>query len=94
MGEHEVVGVLLGAGSSRRLGRPKQALPLGEMPGVDATVIDSADGSITQSGVMFWLRRKKFVGSYVRLSAFSRSYFSAPYACRTRSSPSSIRKFT
>jgi molybdenum cofactor cytidylyltransferase len=34
MGEHEVVGVLLGAGSSRRLGRPKQTLPLG-----DATVL-------------------------------------------------------
>ena len=30
----EVVGVLLGAGSSRRLGRPKQTLPLG-----DATVL-------------------------------------------------------
>jgi hypothetical protein len=31
-----------------------------------------------QSGLMFWFSRKKFVGSYARLSALSRSYFSAP----------------
>jgi molybdenum cofactor cytidylyltransferase len=30
MGASEMVGVILGAGSSRRLGRPKQTLPLGE----------------------------------------------------------------
>jgi CTP:molybdopterin cytidylyltransferase MocA len=30
MGPSEMVGVVLGAGSSRRLGRPKQTLPLGE----------------------------------------------------------------
>ena len=29
-------------------------------------------------GGMFWLRRKKFVGSYLRLSSTSRSYFSVP----------------
>ena len=47
-----------------------------------------------QPGLMFWFNLKKFVGSYLRLSAFSRSYFAAPYACLTRSSPSSMRKFT
>ena len=29
-------------------------------------------------GGMFWLRRKKFVRSYLRLSSTSRSYFAAP----------------
>ena len=29
-------------------------------------------------GLMFWLRRNKFVGSYLSLSATSRSYFSGP----------------
>ena len=29
-------------------------------------------------GGMFWLRRKKFVGSYLRLRSTSRSYFSVP----------------
>jgi hypothetical protein len=29
-------------------------------------------------GRMFWLRRNRFVGSYVRLSARSRSYFASP----------------
>jgi hypothetical protein len=33
---------------------------------------------LSQSGAMFWLSRKKFVGSYLRLSAFRRSYFSVP----------------
>jgi hypothetical protein len=47
-----------------------------------------------QSGGMFWFSRNRFVGSYVRLSAFSRSYFSAPYAWRIRDSPSAIRKLT
>lgn len=36
-----LVGVLLGAGSSQRLGRPKQTLPLGDTTGVDAPVIDA-----------------------------------------------------
>jgi hypothetical protein len=47
-----------------------------------------------QPGLMFWLSRKKFVGSYWRLRALSLSYLAAPYACLTRSSPSSMRKFT
>jgi hypothetical protein len=29
-------------------------------------------------GRMFWFRRNRFVGSYVRLSARSRSYFASP----------------
>ena len=29
-------------------------------------------------GATFWFSRKKFVGSYARLSAWSRSYFAAP----------------
>ena len=29
-------------------------------------------------GRMFWFIRKKFVGSYVRLSAWSRAYFASP----------------
>jgi hypothetical protein len=29
-------------------------------------------------GRMFWLRRKKFVGSYLRLITCSRSYFASP----------------
>jgi hypothetical protein len=29
-------------------------------------------------GAMFWFTRKKFVGSYLRLSARSRSYFASP----------------
>jgi hypothetical protein len=28
---------------------------------------------------MFWLSRNTLIGSWVRLSAFNRSYFSAPY---------------
>src|SRR4029453_3127123 len=43
---------------------------------------------------MFWFRRNTLSGSYLRLRAFSRSNFAGPYACRTRSSPSSIMKFT
>ena len=42
-------------------------------------------GSLTQflepesySGLMFWFIRNRFVGSYVRLIATSRSYFSGP----------------
>jgi molybdenum cofactor cytidylyltransferase len=41
MGEHEVVGVLLGAGSSRRLGRPKQMLPLGDRTVLGWTLRDA-----------------------------------------------------
>jgi molybdenum cofactor cytidylyltransferase len=41
MGEHEVVGVLLGAGSSRRLGRPKQTLPLGDTTVLGWTLRDA-----------------------------------------------------
>lgn len=34
--------------------------------------------SAAQSGLMFWLRVKKFVGSYLRLSVLSRSYLPSP----------------
>ena len=46
MGDHEVVGVLLGAGSSRRLGRPKQTLPLG-----DTTVLGWTLGDVEKSAL-------------------------------------------
>jgi molybdenum cofactor cytidylyltransferase len=41
MGNHDVVGVLLGAGSSRWLGRPKQTLPLGDTTVLDWTLRDA-----------------------------------------------------
>lgn len=41
MAQAEVVGVLLGAGSSRRLGRPKQTLPLGDTTVLGWTVRDA-----------------------------------------------------
>jgi hypothetical protein len=37
-----------------------------------------AQRAATQSGGMFWLSRKKLSGSYLRLSAFRRSYFVGP----------------
>ena len=40
-------------------------------------------------GLMFALSRKKFVGSYVFFRATKRSYFAAPYAAWTRSTPTS-----
>src|SRR5687768_1071283 len=43
---------------------------------------------------MFWLIRKKLSGSYFRFKACKRSYFFGPYDCRTRSVPSSPKKFT
>jgi molybdenum cofactor cytidylyltransferase len=46
MGEHEVVGVLLGAGSSRRLGRPKQTLPLGETTVLGWTLRDTEHSAL------------------------------------------------
>jgi molybdenum cofactor cytidylyltransferase len=46
MGNCGVVGVLLGAGSSRRLGRPKQTLPLG-----DTTVLGWTLRDAEQSGL-------------------------------------------
>src|SRR4029453_8633893 len=46
MGNHDVVGVLLGAGSSRRLGRPKQTLSLG-----DTTVLGRALRDAEQSAL-------------------------------------------
>jgi hypothetical protein len=33
---------------------------------------------LDQAGGMFWLRRKKLCGSYLRFSTFRRSYFAAP----------------
>jgi len=37
-----------------------------------------AVGGFPIYGRMFWFSRKKFVGSYVRLSARSRSYLASP----------------
>jgi molybdenum cofactor cytidylyltransferase len=42
----EVVGVLLGAGSSRRLGRPKQTLPLGDTTVLGWTLRDAEQSSL------------------------------------------------
>ena len=39
---------------------------------------DGASGPADQSGGMFWLSRKTFVRSYVRLSALSRWYLASP----------------
>ena len=46
MVEHEVVGVLLGAGSSRRLGRPKQTLPLGDTTVLGWTIRDAEKSAL------------------------------------------------
>jgi len=46
MGEHEVVGVLLGAGSSQRLGRPKQTLPLGDTTVLGWTLRDAEKSAL------------------------------------------------
>jgi molybdenum cofactor cytidylyltransferase len=46
MGDREVVGVLLGAGSSRRLGRPKQTLPLGETTVLGWTLRDAEQSAL------------------------------------------------
>lgn len=46
MGDHEVVGVLLGAGSSRRLGRPKQTLPLGDTTVLGWTLRDAEQSAL------------------------------------------------
>jgi hypothetical protein len=48
-------------------------------------------GRFHADGRMFWLRLKKLVGSYVFLSATSRSYVWLPYASRIRSAPSLSR---
>ena len=46
MRDHEVVGVLLGAGSSRRLGRPKQTLQLGETTVLGWTLRDAEQSAL------------------------------------------------
>jgi molybdenum cofactor cytidylyltransferase len=46
MGDHEVVGVLLGAGLSRRLGRPKQTLPLGDTTVLGWTLRDAEKSAL------------------------------------------------
>ena len=45
-------------------------------------------------GRMFPFRWKTFSGSYCALTVASRSYFSGPYAARTRSSSNSVMKLT
>jgi molybdenum cofactor cytidylyltransferase len=46
MGNFDVVGVLLGAGSSRRLGRPKQTLPLGDTTVLGWTLRDAEKSAL------------------------------------------------
>jgi molybdenum cofactor cytidylyltransferase len=46
MGNCDVVGVLLGAGSSRRLGRPKQTLPLGDTTVLGWTLQDAEQSAL------------------------------------------------
>jgi molybdenum cofactor cytidylyltransferase len=46
MADAEVVGVLLGAGSSRRLGRPKQTLPLGDTTVLGWTLRDAESSAL------------------------------------------------
>jgi molybdenum cofactor cytidylyltransferase len=46
MVDAEVVGVLLGAGSSRRLGRPKQTLPLGDTMVLGWTLRDAEKSAL------------------------------------------------
>jgi molybdenum cofactor cytidylyltransferase len=46
MGDDEVVGVLLGAGVSRRLGRPKQTLPLGDTTVLGWTLRDAEQSAL------------------------------------------------
>jgi len=46
------------------------------------------------TGLIFWLKRKKFVGSYFFLSATSRAYVCVPYAAWTAACGSSDMKFT
>src|ERR687898_666033 len=46
MADADVVGVLLGAGSSRRLGRPKQTLPLGNTTVLGWTLRDAEKSAL------------------------------------------------
>jgi molybdenum cofactor cytidylyltransferase len=46
MAREDVVGVLLGAGSSRRLGRPKQTLPLGDTTVLGWTLRDAESSGL------------------------------------------------
>src|SRR5437773_3470358 len=46
MARGEVVGVLLGAGSSRRLGRPKQTLPLADTTVLGWTLRDAEKSAL------------------------------------------------
>ena len=46
MGNDDIVGVLLGAGSSRRLGRPKQTLPLGDSTVLGWTLRDAEKSAL------------------------------------------------
>jgi molybdenum cofactor cytidylyltransferase len=46
MAHEDVVGVLLGAGSSRRLGRPKQTLPLGDSTVLGWTLRDAESSAL------------------------------------------------
>ena len=46
MGNHSVVGIVLGAGSSLRLGRPKQTLPLGTSTVLGTTLANATASSL------------------------------------------------
>ena len=62
-----------------------------------AVVIDQHSegyGDALQTGLMFWFIRKRLFGSYFFLTCTRRSQTSCVYASLTRSSPSSLRKFT
>jgi molybdenum cofactor cytidylyltransferase len=52
MVHEEMVGVLLGAGASRRLGRPKQSLPLGDTTVLGWTLRDAEQSALDRVGVV------------------------------------------
>lgn len=58
----------------------------------EADLTDSSRRPIQSAGGMFWLWRKKLVGSHTRFNAARRAYFSEPYAAAMRPWPSSPMK--
>jgi molybdenum cofactor cytidylyltransferase len=63
MVDHEVVGVLLGAGSSRRLGRPKQTLPLGDTTVLGWTLRDAEQSALDRVCVVLGGAADEAVGA-------------------------------